>query len=109
MARLIKYLLNASGLLLMIWMSYLSYALLVRFPPCNQVMAAIWSNVRELVLIYTVYLAVGLLLNWFVQRKLEHRPHSREHLALALLQAMLLVIAVYYFSYDFYSHCGMKS
>lgn len=80
MARAIKYLLNIGGLVFMWWMTILSYGLIVRIPPCDQIGDVVNERIRELAFSGLIYLCVATLLNWFIQRKFERRFGSREFL-----------------------------
>jgi magnesium-transporting ATPase (P-type) len=109
MFRTLKYLLNLAGLVWMVIATMVSYGMIVRFPDCDHVMESIWSTVQDASVAYFLFLAVITVFNFFIERKLERRSHSNNYLILALLHFMVLILSLWYFSNDFYNHCGESS
>ena len=60
---IIKYLLNFTGLSLMIFYANLGYGIIARIPECEYVKSTIWSVVGELSKIYLVYLIIITAIN----------------------------------------------
>ena len=101
-----KYLLNFFGTCSIIWFVYLSYALIVRFPDCENVMKLIWNIITELIQIMFVYLVIITGINYIVERKAEKQQFSKEFLLLFVINFLLIMLGVIYYSYDFFKHCG---
>ena len=103
--RIIKYLFNFAGNYLMIWFAYISYALIVRFPDCDIVKEIILKNIIELGSIYFIYLVAITFLNLLFERRVEKRKKSKEYLLLCLINILILLLGMTFFSYDFYCNC----
>lgn len=101
-----KYLLNFFGTCSIIWLVYLSYALIVRFPDCENVMKLIWNIIAEIIQIMLVYLVVITGINYIVERKVEKKQFSKEFLLIFFINFLLIMLVVIYYSYDFFKHCG---
>jgi hypothetical protein len=108
MARLVKYILNLGALIWLSCAAPLSYGLIVRFPSCDQVMCVIWSNVWDLAKLYLLFIVIAFVVNRFAQKKIERRTQSKDHIYIGLVQLVVFTGATFYFSYDFYLHCGLK-
>ena len=106
MARAIKYLINVGGLVLMWWMTILSYGLIVRIPSCDQVGGIVIERIKELTIIGLIYLSLVTLINWFIQKKFEKRIGSREPLYLGVINLVVIVLLVWYYTSQFVGLCG---
>jgi hypothetical protein len=106
MARAIKYLINMGGLALMWWMTVLSYGLIVRIPPCDQISGVVNERIKDLAYSGLIYLCLVTFLNWFIQRKFEKRLGSKEFLYLGVFNLALIVFFVWYYSNQFVGLCG---
>ena len=106
MAGAIQYVLNIGGFVFMWWMTILSYGLIVRIPPCNQIGHVVNECVRELAFSGLIYLCVVSLLNWFVQRKFERRFGSREFLYLGAITLVVIALLTWYSTNQFVGLCG---
>jgi hypothetical protein len=104
--KFIKYLLNFAGVCLMIRFVFLSYALIVRFPDCDSVMNLIWNRIVELIPIMIVYLILITGVNYVAERKIKKKELSKEFSLLFLINLLLIILAIIYYSYEFYTHCG---
>lgn len=104
-ARIIKYVLNIAGLYIMTIMAFIVSTLVYRYPDCEVVRIKISENIGELLLRYIPYLGLMTGLNLFIERKIEKRPKSKEYLLLLYISLLILIIAITYTSYDFYTHC----
>src|SRR5688572_23478510 len=107
--RLIKYLLNMLGLIWMFNLSILSYALIVRFPLCEQVMAVILNTLSQSLPIFIFFYLIITTMNYFTERRLEKRIQSREFIYLLLADIFFVGLGFYYASMDFQQHCGQPS
>lgn len=105
MARAIKYLLNLAGLVLMWWIALLSYALIVRIPPCSQISGLVSERLREYAYTGLIYLCVLTLINWLIQRKFERRPRSKEYLYLGAINLVLIILFAWYHTNRFIELC----
>ncbi|TMI62597.1 MAG: hypothetical protein E6H07_14380 [Bacteroidetes bacterium] len=106
MARAIKYLLNIGGLVLMWWMTILSYGLIVRIPPCDQIRGVVIERIKELTFSGLIYLCLVTFLNWFIQQKFEKRLSSREFLYLSAINLAIIVLFVWHYTNQFVGLCG---
>jgi hypothetical protein len=98
MARAIKYFINVGGLVLMWWMTVLSYGLIVRIPPCDQMSGIVNERIKELTYSGLIYLCLVTLLNWFIQGKFEKRLGSREFLYLGAINLLGILLFAWYYT-----------
>jgi len=106
MARAIKYLINVGGLGLMWWMTVLSYGLIVRIPPCDQISGIVNERIRELTYSGLIYLFLITFLNWFIQRKFEKRLSSWEFLYLGAINLVLISLFAWHYTNQFVRLCS---
>lgn len=92
----------------MICIPYVTYAMIVRFPDCEDALSLIWTQVKEVILIDLFFLAIITALNFLFERKLE-KKNTRVFLFLLVFHSIILAVALLYFSNDFYSHCGEET
>lgn len=98
--------LNLGGLGWMIYLIFLSFALIVQVPECDRMLSVIWDRTKELILAFGVFLGLTTGLNFFLEKKIEKRRTSKEYLIIAVLHFICLLIATIYASYEFYGRCG---
>lgn len=101
--RNIKYLINVAFMCLMIWFAYLSYAIIVRLPESGKLIDLIWSQIKQVLPVYSISILVISLINFLYERKIEKRKSSNEFIKLFLIHLIVIVFALIYYSYDFYN------
>jgi uncharacterized membrane protein len=90
----------------MIYIAFLSYALIVNDRACERIIYVIKCNIIQLAFIYIVFIGFTLGLNLFIERKIEKRTTSKEYLIILIIHLVLLILGTIYASYEFYSYCG---
>ena len=88
------------------WMTVLSYGLIVRIPPCDQISGVVVERIRELTFSGLIYLFLITIINWFIQRKFEKRLGSTEFLYLGVINLVNVVLFVWYYTTQFVGLCG---
>ena len=97
-----KYLLNFTGLSFMIFYSYFSYAIIVRVPNIERLMNLIYSQVEKLTLVSIAFIIIVTFINYVFERKIEKTKTSYEFTWLLLIHTIILILAISYYSNDFY-------
>ena len=100
--KIIKYLLNFTALSFMIFYSYFSYAIIVRVPNIERLMNLIYSQVEKLTLVSIAFIIIITFINYVFERKIEKRKTSYEFTWLLLVHFITLILAIAYYSNDFY-------
>ena len=100
--KIIKYLLNFTALSFMIFYSYFSYAIIVRVPNIERLMNLIYSQVEKLTLVSIAFIIIITFINYVFERKIEKRKTSYEFTWLLLIHIIILILAIAYYSNDFY-------
>ncbi|MBG6110221.1 putative membrane protein [Flavobacterium sp. CG_9.10] len=108
MKKFIKYLINFAGLIYIIFYAYVSYAMIVRVPNIERLMAIIRIQVERFTLISIGFIVIITFINYVFERKFEKRKTSYEFIWLSLIHFLILILAITYFSNDFYKEY-MKS
>ncbi|MBI1307341.1 MAG: hypothetical protein GC181_12125 [Bacteroidetes bacterium] len=106
--RINKYLINFIGLVWMLTVTYYSYAIIVRFPDCDNVMDLIKNVLKQLLTAYALFLLSAFGINYFIERKLEKRKTSREYTVILFIEFITLILIAFLASNDFYNHCGQS-
>lgn len=101
--RILKYSINVAFMCLMIWFAYLSYAIIVRVPESGKLIDLIWSQIRQVLPVYSISILIISLINFLYERKIEKRKSSYEFLKLFLIHLLVITFAVIYYSIDFYN------
>jgi hypothetical protein len=100
--KIIKYLLNFTALSFMIFYSYFSYAIIVRVPNIERLMNLIYSQVEKLTLVSIAFIIIVTFINYVFERKIEKTKTSYEFTWLLLIHTIILILAISYYSNDFY-------
>jgi hypothetical protein len=100
--KIIKYLLNFTALSFMIFYSYFSFAIIVRVPNIERLMNLIYSQVEKLTLVSIAFIVIITFINYVFERKIEKRKTSYEFTWLLLIHTIILILAIAYYSNDFY-------
>lgn len=104
-ARIIKYILNLAGITFMVIIALVVSTLVYKYPDCEVVKIKISENIGALLLRYIPFLGAMTGLNFLIERRIERRLNSKEYLQLLCISSLVLIIAVIYTQYDFYTHC----
>ena len=100
--KIIKYLLNFIALSFMIFYFYFSYAIIVRVPNIERLMNLIYSQVEKFTLVLILFNIIITFINYVFERKIEKRKTSYEFTWLLLIHTIILILAIAYYSNDFY-------
>jgi uncharacterized membrane protein (DUF373 family) len=100
--KIIKYLLNFTALSFMIFYFYFSYAIIVRVPNIERLMNLIYSQVEKFALVLILFNIIITFINYVFERKIEKRKTSYEFTWLLLIHTIILILAIAYYSNDFY-------
>jgi hypothetical protein len=100
--KIIKYLLNFTALGFMISYIYVSYAMIVRVPNIERLINLIHSQVEKLSLISIGFILIITFINYVFERKIEKIKTSYVFIWLLLIHFIALILAIAYFSNDFY-------
>jgi len=98
----IKYLLNFTALSLMICYTYVSFAIIVRVPYIERLVNLIHSQVEKLSIISIGFIIIITFINYVFERKIEKRKTSYVFIWLLLIHFVTLILAIAYYSNDFY-------
>ena len=86
----------------MIFYFYFSYAIIVRVPNIQRLMNLIHSKVENLTLVSITFIIIITFINYVFKRKIEKRKTSYEFTWLLLIHTIILILAIAYYSNDFY-------
>ncbi|RKS12855.1 hypothetical protein C8C87_3296 [Flavobacterium sp. 120] len=86
----------------MICYTYLSYAIIVRVSNIERLMNLIHSQVERLTLISIGFIIIITSINYVFERKIEKIKTSYEFIWLLLFHFITLILAIAYYSNDFY-------
>jgi len=103
--RIIKFLLNFAGIILMIFYANVSYGIIARFPECKNVKEVILNVIVELSQTYLIFLIIITAINILFERKIEKRCDSKEFIFLTIINIVLLILITSFFSNKFYTIC----
>lgn len=103
--RIIKFLLNFVGIILMIFYAYVSYGIIARPPECKNVKEFILNVIVELSQTYLIYLIIITTINILFERKIEKRCDSKEFMFLTITNIIFLILITSFFSIKFYDIC----
>lgn len=103
--KIIKYGLNLLGLTWILFITDLSYGLIVFRPKCEIVLKIVWYQLEHLALFYLLFLGCAARINFFIERKLEKRKRSREFLLILVAEFILLGIIAFSISSSFCNSC----
>ena len=103
--KIIKYGLNLLGLTWILFITDLSYGIIVFRPKCEFVLEIVWYQLDHLVPFYLLFLGFAAGINFFIERKLEKRKRSREFLFILIIEFILLGIIAFSMSSSFCNSC----
>ncbi len=86
----------------MICYSYFSYAIIVRVPNIERLINLIHSQLENLILVSIKFILIITFINYVFERKIEKTKTSYEFTWLLLIHTIILILAISYYSNDFY-------
>ena len=86
----------------MICYTYVSYAIIVRVSNIERLLNLIHSQVEKLTLISIGFIIIITSINYVFERKIEKIKTSYEFIWLFLVHFITLILAIAYYSNDFY-------
>ena len=86
----------------MVCYTYVSYAIIVRVPNIERLMNLIHSQVEKLSIISIGFIVIITFINYVFERKIEKKKTSYVFIWLLLIHFVTLILAIAYYSNDFY-------
>jgi hypothetical protein len=103
--KIIKYALNLFGLTWILFVTDLSFGLVVFRPKCDFAIDIVWNQLKNLAPFYLLFVGCAAGINFFIERKLEKRKRSREFLLILIAEFILLGIIAFSISSSFCNSC----
>jgi len=104
--RIIKFILNLSGLYFMA--IHISSGFIVSdvYPNCDEVTRMIWIRIKHLLPCILFYLAVSTVCNFLGEKYLERQKETTEFILIFLVSVCLIIGFVIFKAFVFYCRCG---
>lgn len=103
--KIIKYGLNLLGLTWILFITDLSYALIVFRPRCDFAMEVVLNQLENLAPFYILFVVCAAGINFFIERKIEKRKRSGEFIAILFAEILLLGLIAFYISKTYCESC----
>jgi hypothetical protein len=105
MIKALKYIVNIAGSLVVLWFSYVSFAIIATVPEPNNIKLVIWNCFQEMVAIFLIMLIITTAINILLEWKLEDKMKSQENLFMLIFHFLIFGFGFAYFANDFYIYC----